>query len=146
MRGEHPDLARALRQEMTSAEKVLWFKLRNRKSAGAKFRRQQPFGPYVLDFYCAEHKLNIELDGGQHDLPEQREHDRRRAEFLAGEGVTTLRFWNSQIRKNLEGVLQKIRMTFEATPLTRRQENTGTDATGRHEGQRTEHPHPNPLP
>ena len=107
---------------MTSTEKVLWFKLRNRKTAGAKFRRQQTFGPYVLDFYCAEHKLNIELDGGQHGLPEQRSHDRRREEFLAQAGVTTLRFWNSQIRKNLKGVLLKIRMTIEALPHNKKSE------------------------
>ena len=114
MRGAYPDLARVLRRQMTSAEKALWFKLRNRKTAGAKFRRQQPFGPYVLDFYSAEHKLNIELDGGQHDAPEQREHDLHREEFLAQAGVTTLRFWNSRIRDNLEGVLMKIRLTLEA--------------------------------
>ncbi|MCX7006321.1 MAG: endonuclease domain-containing protein [Kiritimatiellaeota bacterium] len=142
MRGEHPDLARVLRRQMTSAEKVLWFKLRNRKPAGAKFRRQQPFGPYVLDFYCAEHKLNVELDGGQHDLPEQREHDRRRADFLAREGVTTLRFWNSQIRKNLEGVLVKIRMTLETLSSIGKPapSESGTDVA------ELEHPHPSPLP
>ena len=127
---------------MTSAEKALWFKLRNRKMVGAKFRRQQPFGPYVLDFYCAKRKLNIELDGGQHDLPEQREHDRRREEFLAQAGVTTLRFWNSQIRINLEGVLMKIRMTLEASPCTSKPANSnfGTEAPD------AENPHPNPLP
>ncbi len=155
MRGEYPDLARVLRRQMTSAEKVLWFKLRNRKSAGAKFRRQQPFGPYVLDFYCAEHKLNLELDGGQHDLPEQREHDRQREAFLQQEGVTTLRFWNSQIRKNLEGVLLKIRLTLEALPCAERQRGEGADSGADDgepphpshlpQGERGQNPHPNPL-
>ena len=142
MQGEYPELARALRQQMTSAEKVLWFKLRNRKMAGAKFRRQQPFGPYVLDFYCAEHKLNIELDGGQHDLPEQQSHDRLREEFLAQAGVTTLRFWNNQIRKNLEGVLLRIKMTLAALPCATAQTNAKPDA----DAADAEHPHPNPLP
>ena len=116
MRGEHLGLARALRRQMTPAEKLLWAKLRNRKIADAKFRRQQPFGPYVLDFYCAASKLNVELDGGGHDLPMQREHDEQRAQFLKCAGVTTLRFWNSQLRENIDGVLMRIRTMLEAQP------------------------------
>ena len=142
MQGDYPDLARVLRQQMTSTEKVLWFKLRNRKIGGAKFRRQQPFGPYVLDFYCAEHRLNVELDGGQHDLPAQRDHDRQREAFLAQAGVTTLRFWNSQLRKNLEGVLMKIRMTLEAAPCASKQ----ADAVAGGDEADEKHPHPAPLP
>jgi very-short-patch-repair endonuclease len=70
--------ARELRQNETDAERLLWRLLRNRSLAGAKFRRQHPFPPYVLDFYCHELKLAIELDGGQHNLPEGRLHDKVR--------------------------------------------------------------------
>ena len=108
MRGAYPDLARVLRRQMTSAEKALWFKLRNRKTAGAKFRRQQPFGPYVLDFYSAEHKLNIELDGGQHGFPDQRKHDAEREKFLQSRGIKTLRFWNSDLRRNAQSIRDTI--------------------------------------
>ena len=103
------EMSRRLRREATSTEKELWRHLRNRKVAGLKFRRQQCFGPYVLDFYCAEEKLNIEIDGGQHDLPERREHDARRTALLEAEGIRTLRFWNSEIRENLPGVLYRIK-------------------------------------
>ena len=70
--------ARELRQNETDAERLLWRLLRNRYLAGAKFRRQHPFPPYVLDFYCHELKLAIELDGGLHNLPEGRLHDKVR--------------------------------------------------------------------
>jgi len=109
MKTEKKDLARSLRRKMTDPEKLLWYRLRNRKLNGLKFRRQQPFGPFVLDFYCAEHRINIEVDGGQHDLPEHRDRDMRRRGFLEKEGVRTLRFWNSQICDNLDGVLYRIR-------------------------------------
>jgi len=112
---QNKPLARLLRRGATSTEKELWHHLRNRKPAGAKFRRQQCFGSYILDFYCAEKKLNIEIDGGQHDMPQQRQHDEKRRAFLCGQGIKTLRFWNSQIRENLPGVLERIRMELGET-------------------------------
>ncbi len=108
--------ARQLRRDATHAEKELWRRLRNRKLAGIKFRRQQPLGSYVLDFFCAEKKLNVEVDGGQHDLPENRNHDERRAVFLKEQGVKTLRFWNSQIRENMPAVLERIRAELVDAP------------------------------
>lgn len=109
VRSENKLLARVLRRDMTSTERKLWHHLRNRKMGGAKFRRQQPFGPYVLDFYCAEHRLNIEVDGGQHDFPGKRAYDERRTDFLVDKGILTMRFWNGQVRDDIENVLNKIR-------------------------------------
>jgi very-short-patch-repair endonuclease len=115
---EKTSLARSLRRDARQPEKTLWLHLKNRKLAGCKFRRQQPFGPYVLDFYCAKKKLNIELDGGQHDMPDRKEHDAIRSAYLERYRVRTIRFWNSQVRGNLEGVLERIRMEVEApSPL-----------------------------
>jgi very-short-patch-repair endonuclease len=109
MQTENKSLARRLRHEGTETEKALWRHLRNRKLAGLKFRRQQSFGPYVLDFYCAEKKLSVEIDGGQHDEPDQRKHDEQREAFLKRNGIRTVRFWNSQLRENMDGVLWRIR-------------------------------------
>jgi type I restriction enzyme M protein len=108
--------ARTLRRQITWAEKKLWACLRNRKLLGLKFRRQQPLGPYILDFFCAEKRLSIEIDGGEHDLPERRERDANRTRYLSSQGIRTIRFWNSQIRENLEAVLARIRTELERIP------------------------------
>lgn len=101
------------RAEARWAEKLLWHHLRNHKMAGYKFRRQQPFDQYVLDFYCPERRLGIETDGREHGDPESIRHDRIRDDYLSARGVRILRFWNFQLRENLEGVLQRIRMELE---------------------------------
>ena len=129
MRTENKDLARALRHESTWAEKSLWRKLRDRKLMGLKFHRQQPFGTYILDFYCPDKDLVVELDGGQHDLPGTREYDSWRTEYLKARGLDVLRFWNSQIRENLPWVLETIRR------------KAGVSAE-----EESESPHLNPLP
>ncbi len=101
--------ARALRNQATDAERLLWKRLRSRQLDGHKFRRQSPIGPYVVDFLCLEHRLVIELDGGQHaDQPEQ-DKDQERSARLAGWGFRVLRFWNHEVLGNTEGVLQAIR-------------------------------------
>ena len=100
--------ARELRQNETDAERLLWRLLRNRSLAGAKFRRQHPFPPYVLDFFCHELKLAIELDGGQHNLPEGRLHDKVRTAKLAEHGIRVLRFWNHEVLRDTESVLEAI--------------------------------------
>ena len=87
--------ARELRQNQTDAEQHLWRALRGGRLSGVKFRRQYPCGAYVLDFYCPSKKLAIELDGGQHANAAAREHDARRADYLAERGITVLRFWNN---------------------------------------------------
>ena len=99
--------ARALRKQATDAERLLWKHLRSRQLDGHKFRRQPPIGPCVVDFLCLEHRLVIELDGGQH--ADQQGKDEARSARLAGWGFRVLRFWNHEVLGNTEGVLQAIR-------------------------------------
>jgi very-short-patch-repair endonuclease len=93
---------------MTDAEQLLWYCLRRKQLGGFRFRRQHPFERFVLDFYCCEVKLAIELDGGQHNEPDAKARDKERSEFLAGHDIQVLRFWNNEVFTNLEGVLEKI--------------------------------------
>ncbi len=97
--------ARQLRQAQTDAETLMWHMLRNRALKNAKFRRQHPAGKYILDFYCPEHRLAVELDGGQHNGSER---DAQRDAWLAEQGVTVLRFWNNEVLQETEAVLQCI--------------------------------------
>ncbi len=99
--------ARTLRKQATDAEQHLWKRLRSRQLDGHKFRRQTPVGPYVVDFLCLEHRLVIELDGGQH--ADRQEKDQARSARLAGWGFRVLRFWNHEVLGNTEGVLEEIR-------------------------------------
>jgi very-short-patch-repair endonuclease len=96
--------ARALRQNMTDAERRLWRELR-RRTLGARFRRQVPIGSYIVDFACLQCRLIIELDGGQHlENPE----DLQRDAWLRSQGYRVLRFWNNDVLRNTEGVLTVI--------------------------------------
>jgi very-short-patch-repair endonuclease len=104
-----------MRHDPTDAEAKLWSRLRNRQIDGWKFRRQVPFGGYVLDFYCAEAKLAIEVDGGQH-AEERKPHDEARTEFIRNEGVQVLRFWNNDVLTNCEGVLEHIYLALGQRP------------------------------
>jgi len=97
-----------LRQELTQPEKILWAELRNRKLNGLKFRRQHPIDKFVLDFYCHERKLAIELDGSIHDGKLNKEYDEARTAMLGGLGIYTLRFRNDEVINNIESVLRKI--------------------------------------
>jgi len=106
--------ARELRRRETEAETVLWAALRDRQVAGLKFRRQRPAGPFVLDFYCAEHRLVIEVDGGVHD--EQREQDAARTAILEQYGYRVVRFRNEEILTDLLAVLARIVQTVEGQP------------------------------
>jgi very-short-patch-repair endonuclease len=103
---EHPPLAtpraRAMRRDATDAEKKLWLLLRDRRLGGAKFRRQVPIGPYIVDFICLRRKLVIEADGGQH-MESRR--DAVRDRWLADEGYNVVRYTNIDILKNPDGVL-----------------------------------------
>jgi uncharacterized protein len=100
------EAARKLRGDATDAEGRLWRALRNRQIGGSKFKRQVPFGPYVVDFICVEAKLIVEADGGQH--AEQVEADEIRTMHFSAQGYRVLRFWNNEILQNLEGVLETI--------------------------------------
>jgi very-short-patch-repair endonuclease len=103
--GETLRRAQRLRHELTDAERNLWSVLRNRQLNGAKFRRQQPIGPFIADFVCQERRLIIEADGGQHALSAS---DAHRTDFLESVGYRVLRFWNNDILTNLDGVAEVI--------------------------------------
>ena len=120
----HSDFAKRLRRNQTDAERVLWFRLRDRRLAGWKFKRQVPIDRYVVDFFCAEARLIVEIDGGQHDQNGERDRDRTTA--LEAMGYLVLRFWNNDVLHNTEGVLETILSTINQS--------------------RPDPPHPNPLP
>ena len=115
------DAARRLRREQTDAERVLWFRLRDRRLNGLKFRRQTPIGNYIVDFCCEAPRLIVELDGGQHATRNQR--DEKRTADLESRGYVVMRFWNDDVLRNIDGVLGEIVGTLKPVP-----------------------PHPNPLP
>ena len=100
--------ARELRTTLTDAENLLWALLRSRRFCGFKFRRQHPVGRYILDFYCHDALLAIELDGGGHADADQKEYDAERTKELDGAGIRVLRFWNNDVLKNTESVLEQI--------------------------------------
>lgn len=120
------EFARQLRRDATDAEMLLWRHLRGRQLAGCKFRRQHPLPPYVVDFYCEELKLGIELDGDQHYADEGAKHDQYRAECLLGSGIRLLRFGNREVLLELPSVLERIYLEVVApSPLAPLPEGEG---------------------
>lgn len=110
-------LARNLRKNQTDAEKLLWSRLRSRQLEGCKFRRQEVIEPYIVDFVCLEPKLIIELDGGQH--AGQQVQDEQRSLFLQGLGYRVMRFWNHEVLRETDAVLEAIRIAVvDKSPLT----------------------------
>ena len=99
------NLARHLRKKMTEAEKILWSKTR-RKQLGCQFYRQRILGNYIVDFYCPEARVIVEVDGGQHNESGK---DKKRDTWLANQGFKVIRFWDNEVLKNIEGVIQKLR-------------------------------------
>ena len=99
---------RQLRRESTEPEKRLWKHLRGRQVAGLKFRQQVWLGPYIVDFFCAEARLVIELDGETHVGPEAEAYDERRTALIEAEGYRIRRFWNNDVMQNIEGVVGTI--------------------------------------
>jgi very-short-patch-repair endonuclease len=97
--------AKKLRSNMTDAERRLWYRLRAHRFDGHKFKRQVPIGPYVVDFACLGRKLVIEVDGGQHA---DNLNDEVRDRYLRAEGFRVLRFWNNDVLRNTDGVLEAI--------------------------------------
>jgi len=102
--------ARKLRQNQTDAEKILWYRIRNRQLNDYKLRRQVPVGSYIVDFMCVSAKLIIELDGGQH--AEQQIYDRKRTAFLEARDFKVVRFWNNDVLTNIDGVLESLTLTL----------------------------------
>ncbi|QNK00234.1 endonuclease domain-containing protein [Dyella telluris] len=121
MRRLHVDRSRQLRAGQTDAEQWLWYHLRGRRLQGWKFRRQHQIGRYIVDLVCPDAGLIVELDGGQHG--DQLIYDEYRTLELEALGYKVLRFWNNDVLKNVEGVLEVI-LEALASPA----------------------PHPNPLP
>lgn len=117
MRKENGEFARLLRQQQTQAEQVLWRCLRARQFMDLKFRRQYPLPPYVLDFYCAEIALVLELDGSQH--AQASAYDARRTDFLQARGLTVLRYWNNDVIVDTAAVLESLRCFIINRPSPR---------------------------
>ncbi|MGC2412935.1 MAG: endonuclease domain-containing protein [Stellaceae bacterium] len=106
-------LARTLRRRGTRAEWVLWLAVRDRRLAGFKFTRQHPIGPYVVDLVCREQRLIVEVDGGQHA---DNQSDRVRDRYFASMGYRVIRFWNTDVLGNIQGVLETLKSEIEAAP------------------------------
>ena len=111
------NLPRELRRGQTDAEKALWARLENRQLDGVKFRRQQPLGPYIVDFVSLERRIIVEVDGGQNNEPSPfssegegggRKRDEERTAWLEKRGYQVLRFWNNEVLMNMEAVLERI--------------------------------------
>src|SRR5258706_8600710 len=96
-----------MRRQPTNAENLLWYRLRNRQIGGVNFRRQEPTGPYMVDFVAMEPRLIIELDGGQHVLAARANKERTAA--LKRDGYRVIRFWNNEVLQNLDGIVKRIR-------------------------------------
>ncbi len=125
--------AQLLRKKATEPERILWRHLRNRNFADYKFRRQHPFDDYVLDFYCPSAKLAIELDGGGHNYRGGQIRDRTLTEFLIRHGVIVLRFWNHQVCRELDSVLQAIWFALEQRQLNNPSPSSSPFGKGRGE-------------
>ena len=102
------DKRKELRKHLTPAEARLWIYLKNSR-LGYKFRRQYSVGYYILDFYCPNMKLAIELDGSPHNTEQGFVNDEKRTQFLNNQGIKVIRFENKDVINNLEGVLAEIR-------------------------------------
>ena len=109
--GAKPEIlekAKELKKNETEAEKILWKHIRNRGLNGLKFRRQHPIDCFIADFYCHELRLVIEIDGGIHDLPENKKYDIGRTHELEKFGIKVIRFKNEEILNNIQKVKEKI--------------------------------------
>jgi len=104
--------ARELRESPTEAERVLWNHIRRRQLGGHRFRRQHLIGPYVVDFFCFQKGLALEIDGGQHS--ERAGLDAERTAWLEGRGYQVLRFWNNQVQNEIEAVKEAILHALES--------------------------------
>ncbi|NOX80310.1 MAG: endonuclease domain-containing protein [Deltaproteobacteria bacterium] len=116
-------LARNLRKNQTEAEGKIWRRLRSRQVANCKFRRQHVIGAYIVDFFCLERRLVVEIDGGQHADSEA---DAARTRFLESQGFRVIRFWNNEVLNSLDEVVEEIYRVLTSPPHSA--------------------PHPGPLP
>ena len=107
---------RELRNEATKAENLLWQGLRRRQLSGRKFRRQHSIGVFIVDFYCPEERLVVEIDGGIHDDPARAEYDARRQKWLEKRGIRVVRIDNDSVLRSPDDVLEYIRSAFRPSP------------------------------
>lgn len=115
---EMVEIARGLRSELTPAEKVLWDALRGRRFCGLKFRRQHPIGCFVVDFYCPEKQLIVEVDGGVHESQSQCASDAEREEWLMGLGLQIVRVSNDLVLTDMRAALTVIESALHLTVLS----------------------------
>ena len=108
--------ARTLRRDLSTPEIILWSRLRLLRARGFHIRRQAPFKGYYLDFVCYARRIVIEVDGSQHGEELQAEHDAVRDEILQRHGFQVLRFWTSEVRRDLDRVAERIALALEAAP------------------------------
>ena len=108
--------ARDLRKEMTDAEKRLWSRIRRKQLDDFQFYRQKIIGGYIVDFYCPQAKLVVELDGGQHYEEDGEDADKIRDNYMKRRGLQVLRFSNADVFKNIDGVLEEIWKYLESPP------------------------------
>ena len=112
-------IAKSLRRRRTSAENVLWQKLRDRALCGLKFRREHQIDCWIVDFYCPELRLIVEVDGGIHDDPDQKVYDEQRSAQLSEKGLTILRFTNEEVIRDISRVMLRLENHVEYRLMAR---------------------------
>lgn len=112
--------ARSLRKQQTDVELLLWQKLRGRRLSGYKFRRQKPIGYYIVDFICVEKMLVVEIDGGQHNTKDGKKYDDMRTQYLQQQGYNVIRFWDNEITKEMDEVLNVINRALISSDVDRK--------------------------
>ncbi|WP_367253855.1 endonuclease domain-containing protein [uncultured Phenylobacterium sp.] len=126
--------AREFRTHMSEPEVALWSRLKRLRDRGFRFRRQAPFRGYYLDFVCYTRRVVIEVDGGQHADDPQSEHDFVRDRVLVRHGFRVLRFWASDVRGDLGGVMDHILLVLDASRSTRDGQEAGDGSGARRSG------------
>ena len=117
MHRDNVPAARQLRRRLTPSELLLWAQLRDRRFDGLKFRRQHPIGPFVLDFYCDELRVAVEVDGGIHARPAQARYDAARQSLLEDEGIRVVRVRAEDVEADIGAVLESLRALTPRPPL-----------------------------
>ncbi|MCX6250689.1 MAG: endonuclease domain-containing protein [Bacteroidetes bacterium] len=137
--GAKPELLRIaadLRHSLTRSERLLWNKVRNRQLLGFKFHRQHPMNEFILDFYCNDARLSIEIDGNVHNDPYQKERDRERTRILNHFGIHELRFSNREVETQIEQVINRIIEYLESCTLPPKGGRAGDGGSMPPEGRR----------
>jgi very-short-patch-repair endonuclease len=111
------ELARAQRQRATSSTQLIWEAVRNRRLNNAKFVREKIIGRYIIDFYCRERSLVLEIDGSVHDTPEAMNYDLARDAWLRAQGYRVMRVRNEEVIANMPAVLERVRAVLSSPPV-----------------------------